>query len=103
MGWSRTASPTFPVYMDAPFEESLSRLRDHEMDVALDICESLERNGPTSGDGRMRHPRHGELLVRARSGVVVLFKEKYRGPRSYLAVIAGRCTKSGDSVVVELV
>jgi hypothetical protein len=89
--------------MEATFEKSLSNLRDHEKIIALDICDSLESGGPASQDGRWTDQAHGDVLVRLRSGVFVVFKEKRMGPRSYLAVSAGRYEgMGGGGAVAEL-
>jgi hypothetical protein len=78
--------------------EHLSR---QEKSTALDICSDVEKDGPVIKSGHITHPSHGAVLVCARDGMVVLFREKVFGPQTYLAFATGRYSASdtGQAVI----
>jgi hypothetical protein len=100
-GWSRSARPEYKVYFDTPFEQSMEHLSRQEKSIALDICSEIEKDGPVIKRGHIAHPSHGAVLVCARDGVVVLFREKVFGPLTYLAFATGRYSASdtGQAVI----
>lgn len=61
-----------------------------EQRLALDICDAMEREGPGEEPGRLNYPKLGDVIICRQNGVMVLFKEKAMGPRSYIAVAVGR-------------
>lgn len=97
MGGQHQAPLPFAVYLDVQFEQSTAFLSEDEQHIALDICKSMEHGGPNNSCQRLTYPTLGEVILRRQSGVLVLFREKAMGPRSYLAVAAGRYWRDPSS------
>lgn len=89
VGSHPTPTP-FTVYLNTEFEQSAAALTPAEQRWALDICDAMEREGPGEKSGRLNYPKLGDVIMRRQNGVIVLFKEKAMGPRSYIAVAVGR-------------
>lgn len=89
VGSHPTPTP-FTVYLNTEFEQSAAALTPSEQRWALDICDAMEREGPGEKSRCLNYPKFGDVIIRRQSGVIVLFKEKAMGPRSYIAVAVGR-------------
>jgi hypothetical protein len=78
------------VDYEEDFLDGAAKLTVPERHSVFKIAKDLEANGPLASDSEIEHPAHGRIRVRFYSGVVALFREKCRGPRTIRMLECGR-------------
>jgi hypothetical protein len=99
-GWSRSAQPTFDVYYEEDFLEGAAKLTETERNSVFKTAKDLEAVGPLASDGEIDHPAQGRIRVRFCSGIVALFREKCRGPKTICMLGCGRYSRGESGELV---